>query len=79
VSAFAYSLMFYLAYDWIEIKRPRVKLSEEKRAAINRENQPLFEDEEPEYFLSDGSRYQKAKNNEFSFWVWLTLVIFIVF
>ena len=78
ISAFAYSLMFYLAFDWIEIKRPRVRISAEKRVINKDEIQPVFEDEEPEYFLSDGSKYQKAKRNELSFWIWLTFTIFIV-
>ena len=77
VAAFAYSLMFYLAYDWIEVRRPRVKLPDAQRAAGD--GQPLFEDDESEYFLHAESRYQRAKNNDFSYWMWLSLVIFIVF
>lgn len=77
IAAFAYSMMFYLAYDWIEVRRPRVKLPDAQRAAGD--GQPVFEDDESEYFLHDESRYQRAKNNDFSYWVWLSLVIFIVF
>ena len=77
VAAFAYSLMFYLAYDWIDVKRPRVKLQEAQRAVGD--DQPLFEDDESEFFLNSQTQYQKLKNNDMSYWIWLTLVIFIVF
>jgi len=70
-------MIFYLAYDWIDINRPRVKLNQ--GAGRDRENQPIFEDQEPEWFLSDGSSYQKSKANNLGFFLWLALVFYIVF
>lgn len=75
ISAFAYSMMFYLAYDWVDIRRPRVRTTQ----GAGREGQPLFEDQEPEWFLSDGTSYQKNKANDFGFWLWLAVLIYIVF
>lgn len=69
--------MFYLAFDWIDVLRPRVKLAQ--GAGRELENQPVFEDQEPEWFLSDGSRYQQTKARDFTFWLILSLKIFLVF
>jgi len=77
ISAFAYSMMFYLAYDWIDLQRPRVRVTQ--NANRDRENQPLFEDQEPEWFLSDGSIYQTQKADDFKFWLWLSLIFYLVF
>ena len=78
IAAFAYSLIFYLAYDWIDISRPRVR-REGAQKIHGENNQQLYEDDDQEYFLHEGSGYQQSKGNEVSFWIWLTLVIFGVF
>lgn len=77
ISSFMYSLMFYLAFDWVDVERPRVRMT--KAAGKGSEDQPLFEDQEPEWFLSDGSLYKSHKSDDFKFWIWLTLIIYIVF
>lgn len=76
VSAFAYSMMFYLAYDWIDILRPRIRKQIKANAG---NNEAVYEDDEDEYFLNDKSGYQKSKANDVSFWIWLTVVFFLVF
>jgi len=79
ISAFAYSMMFYLAFDWIEIRRPKVKLNRPNPAGGARDTQNLFEEQEPEFFLHDATTYMKDKNNDFKFWVYLSLVFYLVF
>lgn len=79
IAAFAYCTMFYLAFDWIDVPRPQVRLNRANPAGGDRENQPLFEDQEPEYFLSDGSRYQAAKADDRKFFWVLAGILFLVF
>lgn len=78
ISAFTYSLMFYLAFDWIDILRPRQQVPE-KRDQLNRDGDKVFEDEEDEYFLSPSTSYQKTKENAFMFWAILAILIYVVF
>ncbi|CAI2366914.1 unnamed protein product [Moneuplotes crassus] len=76
--SFAYCMMFYLAYDWIDIRRPRVKRND--RNTIQGGNDPTdYEDEAHEYFLHESSAYQQMKENDFSYWLILALIIFGVF
>lgn len=78
IAAFAYSMMFYLAYDWIDIVRPRVKRND--RNTIQGANDPtVYEDEANEFFLHESSDYQRTKANDFSFWAILALILFGVF
>lgn len=76
ISAFTYSLMFYLAYDWIDVHRPRVPVD---NAGNQNANQVAFEDEDEDYFLHGSSTYQKQKANDLSYWIYLTLIIYLVF
>jgi membrane-associated phospholipid phosphatase len=78
LAAVAYSGMFYLAYDWIDVFRPRVKRNN-RDSAHPGNNDVVFEDQDEDYFLHDRSSYQTTKANDVSFWVWLSLVIFLVF
>jgi hypothetical protein len=77
MSAFGYSMMFYLAYDWIEAERKRTRVSGDANRGT--ENQPLFEDQDNEWYLSDNQQYAKTRSNDMSFWFVLTLVIYTVF
>jgi membrane-associated phospholipid phosphatase len=75
MAAFTYSLMFYLAYDWIDVIRPRIR-KQVRGSAPN--NEIVYEDDEDDYFLSAKSRYQSAKANDLSFWIWLSVIFFTV-
>lgn len=76
LACYGYSMLFYLAYDWRDIERPRTRLTQ---ASGDREGQALFEDQEPEWFLSDNSPWAKRRADDISFWIWLTLVIYLNF
>lgn len=77
ISAFAYSMIFYLAYDWIDIPMPKVPA---ERAPANRgDNVQVFENDDRDFFLNDETTYQKTKANDFSYWMYLALLIFLVF
>ena len=78
LAAVAYSGMFYLAYDWIDVFRPRVKKNNRNTAQPSN-NDAVFEDQDEDYFLHDRSSYQTTKANDFTFWAWLSLAIFLVF
>lgn len=78
LAAFVYSMIFYLAYDWIDVVRPRVKRND--RYTIQGANNPTdYEDEAREYFLHESTDYQKAKESDFTFWFVLTFILFGVF
>ena len=77
LSAFAYSMIFYLAYDWIDVIRPKIKAK--GTVFHDGKEEQAYEDDDQEYFLHEGSSYQQTKANDFSFWIWLTLVIFTTF
>ena len=78
LAAFAFSMMFYLAYDWIDIVRPRVKRND--RNTIQGASNPTdYEDEANDYFLHESSDYQQIKENDFSYWAILAAIFNIVF
>lgn len=70
-------MIFYLAYDWLDVNRPRVKIIRQNNA--NNEEQLVFEDQETDFFLHQESTYQKIKDRDVSFWAFLTLVIYLIF
>jgi membrane-associated phospholipid phosphatase len=76
MAAFTYSMMFYLAYDWIDVIRPRIK--KQVRESVLPNDEIVYEDDEDDYFLSAKSRYQSAKANDLSFWIWLSVIFFLV-
>ena len=78
LAAFVYCMAHYLAYDWIDVIRPRVKRTD-KNTIQGGNNPAVYEDEDEDYFLHDTSSYQQAKERDFGFWVWVTFIIFTVF
>jgi hypothetical protein len=78
LSAFAYSMMFYLAFDWVDVNRPRVKITD-RNDIRTQEGESVFEDQQPGFFLSDDTTYQKTKADDFKFWLILALLIYLVF
>eukprot|EP00343_Euplotes_focardii_P003621 CAMPEP_0205811902 /NCGR_PEP_ID=MMETSP0205-20121125/16182_1 /ASSEMBLY_ACC=CAM_ASM_000278 /TAXON_ID=36767 /ORGANISM="Euplotes focardii, Strain TN1" /LENGTH=61 /DNA_ID=CAMNT_0053091697 /DNA_START=375 /DNA_END=557 /DNA_ORIENTATION=- len=61
-------MIFYLAYDWIDIIRPKIKKME--RTTMQGNNEIIYEEEDQDYFLHSSSSYQESKSNDLSYWIW---------